>query len=355
MKISKKITYLFIAAFMIFSCGNTKQSSEASEEKQNPPKNTVQNQEKEERQTDSIDFNRLLIQGENIWLRDKQADGEVILKLNTGDTCKLLDIGEFEIIKGNADFWYQVEYKKQKAWVFGSQTDIKLGLSEPQTVDDVWKIFKKAQEIWCYRFTKFFTDSTDHDRGIICQPAEQSPTAFTLKLPCDECVKRVSYAKGKSDSDRLIIACREFMGGAMGCYDDFSKQAFKVGGKWNMRLANDLPGKVDTSFSVSSGKEFTTVIYKRDCGIIGNYALSICEINRENNTVSVKVRELYSQDWNKQSGMPYIDSISTDYELSEDTQNFVLTKHRKHPDESDLDKLTIRFRWDAVKEAFVRE
>jgi hypothetical protein len=359
MKIIKNITYTVLAVFMFFSCENVEQSKEASEENATEEVDTVRNTElsetESESKSDSISFERLIIQGHDIWLRDEPATGEVILKLNTGDTCEILELGIFEIINGQADFWYRVKYKEQEAWVFGSQSDIKLGLKEPETADEVWKLFKKAQKIRCRRFTTYFTDQSDYDRGIICRISEEKADGLSLNLPCDECAKRVTYSVGKLGSEHLIIRGREFLGGAMGCYSNFSKQAFKDNGKWNMRLADDLNGRVDTSFSMNSGREFTVVISERDCGITGEYALSIYETERKNRTKSKKVQELFSQNWNTQNGRPYIDSVGVDYEFTEDKQKLILTKYRKHPDGSDLDNLTIRFRRDAASGRFITE
>ncbi|WP_299315423.1 hypothetical protein [uncultured Aquimarina sp.] len=47
------------------------------------------------------------------------------MKLNTGDTCLVLKKSVSQVIRGNRDFWYQIDYKGKKGWVFGSQTSIK--------------------------------------------------------------------------------------------------------------------------------------------------------------------------------------------------------------------------------------
>lgn len=67
----------------------------------------------------------LIIEGRNIWIRDKPTTGEVIMKLNSGDKCKILKRGKQETIKGNTDYWYQIEYKGKIGWFFGAQSNIK--------------------------------------------------------------------------------------------------------------------------------------------------------------------------------------------------------------------------------------
>jgi hypothetical protein len=68
----------------------------------------------------------LIIYGKEIWIRDIPSTGKVILKLNEGDECKILEKGKLEIIQGRPDYWYKIEFNKTEGWVFGSQTDIML-------------------------------------------------------------------------------------------------------------------------------------------------------------------------------------------------------------------------------------
>jgi hypothetical protein len=65
----------------------------------------------------------LVIYGENIWVRDKAKTGKVIMTLNQGDTCKILERGELAVINGQPDYWYKVEFENNQGWLFGSQTD----------------------------------------------------------------------------------------------------------------------------------------------------------------------------------------------------------------------------------------
>jgi len=70
--------------------------------------------------------NFLIIHGTNIWVRKTPATGKVVMKLNEGDRCKILNKKRLEIIRGNADYWYNIEFKGKKGWVFGSQTSVKM-------------------------------------------------------------------------------------------------------------------------------------------------------------------------------------------------------------------------------------
>lgn len=70
-------------------------------------------------------FDSLLIEGNNIWIRDTPKKGKVIMKLNQGDRGVILDTSEVDTIRGYVDYWYQIKHKDAVGWVFGSQTNIK--------------------------------------------------------------------------------------------------------------------------------------------------------------------------------------------------------------------------------------
>lgn len=67
----------------------------------------------------------LEIIGKNIWIRSEPTTGAVIMKLNTGNKCKLIEKGKQETIKDNTDFWYKISFNDKIGWVFGTQTNIK--------------------------------------------------------------------------------------------------------------------------------------------------------------------------------------------------------------------------------------
>src|SRR6056297_518806 len=49
------------------------------------------------------ELKELVIEGENIWIRDAPSTGDVIMKLNTGDRCEVLKKGKFEEIRSMYD------------------------------------------------------------------------------------------------------------------------------------------------------------------------------------------------------------------------------------------------------------
>ena len=67
----------------------------------------------------------LLIEGYNIWVRNNPRKGKVVMKLNEGSACAIIDTSKVDTIKGCIDHWYKIKNKDTIGWVFGSQTNIK--------------------------------------------------------------------------------------------------------------------------------------------------------------------------------------------------------------------------------------
>ncbi len=67
----------------------------------------------------------LIIEGTRIWVREQPKTGKVVFTLDDGALCHILEKGEEQVIRGNKDFWYKIEYEGKVGWVFGSQSSIK--------------------------------------------------------------------------------------------------------------------------------------------------------------------------------------------------------------------------------------
>lgn len=74
----------------------------------------------------------LIIEGENIWVRSEPSTGEVVMKLNSGDTCDLIQKAHFEEIRDMYDYWYEIRFEGKTGWVYGSQTNLKTGMSRAE-------------------------------------------------------------------------------------------------------------------------------------------------------------------------------------------------------------------------------
>jgi hypothetical protein len=72
-----------------------------------------------------VSQNQLTIEGNQIWVRSTPQTGEVVMKLNNGTVCKVLEKGEEQIIRGHKDYWYQISINDKIGWVFGAQTSLK--------------------------------------------------------------------------------------------------------------------------------------------------------------------------------------------------------------------------------------
>ncbi len=79
----------------------------------------------DEQQSNSVKQEKLIIEGNQIWVRSEPTDGEVVMKLNNGTECLIIEKGKSEIINGISDFWYKISYENEEGWVFGSQTNLK--------------------------------------------------------------------------------------------------------------------------------------------------------------------------------------------------------------------------------------
>ncbi|MEA2041064.1 MAG: SH3 domain-containing protein [Bacteroidota bacterium] len=111
------IIFVFISAVFIYSAcqDDTANEEQTKEETVSPEKTEAEN--------------LLEIQGDDIWIRDEPATGKVIMKLNTGDRCKILKKGKQQTINKSTDFWYKIEFNDEEGWVFGSQTSLSTGIA----------------------------------------------------------------------------------------------------------------------------------------------------------------------------------------------------------------------------------
>jgi len=72
----------------------------------------------------------LKIIGSNIWVRDSPSTGEIVMKLNDGDLCRIIQKGKYEEIREMKDYWYKIDFQGQTGWVYGSQSTAKLELEK---------------------------------------------------------------------------------------------------------------------------------------------------------------------------------------------------------------------------------
>ncbi|HNW88621.1 MAG TPA: SH3 domain-containing protein [Bacteroidales bacterium] len=67
----------------------------------------------------------LIIKGNRVNIRTAPStNASVIMQLNTGDVCEVLEKGNSENINGIVDYWYKINFNGKIGWVFGSFTNL---------------------------------------------------------------------------------------------------------------------------------------------------------------------------------------------------------------------------------------
>jgi hypothetical protein len=105
----------------------------------------------------------LKISGDNIWVRAKPKTGKVVMKLNEGAPCKVLARGEEQVIRGQRDYWYQIQCAQGRGWFFGSQSNIAQPASQKNIEDFVAYFLEQA-------FFNKNTDSLIHVKSPLLNP-----------------------------------------------------------------------------------------------------------------------------------------------------------------------------------------
>jgi len=114
----QKILVIILVSIVFFSCKNSTNNNS------NQNDSTVTTQNKQNNTSISDNTKYLTIIGDQIWVRSVPKTGDVVLKLNDGTQCEMLEKGELQIINGIEDYWYKIKYDGEEGWVFGSQTSL---------------------------------------------------------------------------------------------------------------------------------------------------------------------------------------------------------------------------------------
>jgi hypothetical protein len=83
-----------------------------------------------------INLGELTIIGDDIWVRSTPIDGEVVMHLYEGDRCEVISKCCYQDIRGNSDYWYEIEHNNESGWVFGNQTSKAEVITEMESMDD---------------------------------------------------------------------------------------------------------------------------------------------------------------------------------------------------------------------------
>lgn len=91
---------------------------------------------------------KLVINGDNIWVRNTPSNGDVVMNLNKGDSCLIITKCCFEEIRGFGDYWYNIKHKGQEGWVFGSQTNLTITAPENELDCDDCHIVQDGESVY---------------------------------------------------------------------------------------------------------------------------------------------------------------------------------------------------------------
>jgi len=141
----KNILFLVFIFFLILGCDTKKDN--LKDETQITENQVIKSEDNQ---------NKLIIEGDDIWVRTEPSKGDVIMKLKNGTECIILEKGITKKINGSSDFWYKISCNGKEGWVFGSQTSIK------QNNND---ITIESQEITTF-LNNFFEDLSNKKESV---------------------------------------------------------------------------------------------------------------------------------------------------------------------------------------------
>lgn len=312
----------------------------------------------------------LVIRGKDIWVRDKAATGSVVMKLNDGNRCRILEKSDFEIIRGMPDFWYRIEYGGQEGWVFGSQTDLEYFDGLIGSADALWYAFCDAQISLCEKESEDFAQEVGTNG---CRSSWLSDSSLRL-IPSVEDFAQTTYTRKKIHfSDLVLVAEKDTSAGANTCRSYKTRIAFMKDGNWQMRAGEILDGKLATLHQLNDDMLLIITFSYRMCGpepdigFLGLYTETSWNVylfdRKTDPAVSLKAELGKLGSWGDVSysvedGDSFTDSTSLEYYFDEDPLRLVLNEFkRKKQGEHYIRKpeLTDRtaFTWDEKQMKFI--
>lgn len=183
----------------------------------------------------------LVVQGKDIWVRDNPKTGNVVMKLNTGDSCRVLERGPFQIIRTKPNYWYKIEFNGTQGWLFGAQSD----LPPPDHAGELMVFWKDY-----------------HDRVCTNCPINPSDESFTRKEtvtgedPSDYHETMTTWSLQDLGENFVVIAKdKEIISSAGKTIENSFEAAYYPGSKWFLTghpatgvVAKVLPAKNDVIF-----------------------------------------------------------------------------------------------------------
>jgi len=207
----------------------------------------------------------LIIQGKDIWVRDAPATGEVVMKLNDGDKCRILGKTGFEIIRGMADWWYQIEFEGKIGWVFGSQTDIHHYAQLVDEYVDFWEFYHDGLKDECLEQSVDGIFASEPGSG--CDYRKISGNSFIISHNNEDGFIGDQHSLRKILNKELaLVSVKRENAAASFCTYHTTKPAWFKNSAWNMRMSAKLNGVLDTLYQRSDGKYIIITRTNDYCG-----------------------------------------------------------------------------------------
>ena len=246
----------------------------------------------------------LLIHGKDIWVRDYPNTGKVVMTLNEGDVCKILQIGRHDVIRDNGNRWYEVEFEGKTGWVFGSQTD--KPSEDPEEWDNQLGITSNAellkqnkllslqslecQELMEVTFTEILRTAkyelqdgdTVYKKTVRLGEGYIKANSFDQAINVDE-----FFSLGPKGDALHSLICKREIGAAS--FIRYQKTFIAAQQKGNCSFISELKGELHHILPLKNSKVLLILKYQIMDGTLGMQRghTIVSQYDRETNSVSV--------------------------------------------------------------------
>ncbi len=283
----------------------------------------------------------LTIEGVDIWVRDAPVSGKVVMKLNEGDKCRILGKTGFEIIRGMADWWYQIEFEGQTGWVFGSQTDVKHFVQLVDQYVDFWDFYWAGLKYECRE--QSIAGIFSEEPGVGCCYEEISNNSFVITHNNEDGYISDQHSLRKILKNELaLVSVRSEIGAAMLSTSYSTRAAWFTKSAWNMRLSSRLDGVLDTLYRMNDEKYlvFTRTIdyIGSEFGLMGmqtstKWNVYLFDITKSSPFEKIQVFgefEISSDEvMSKNDGEVFTDSLGIDFNFDSPSITLVLKEYKR--------------------------
>lgn len=212
----------------------------------------------------------LTIHGKDIWLRDSSSTGPVIMKLNEGDRCLIVERGDWVRIKESVDYWYHIRFQGKEGWVFGSQTDQKMttmgqGVSPRQAWEDMRTRFKQKE-------ITYPELEPDHCENMYYFK-ESGDSTFSVGFACEEISDTTFTFNGDSLKNLRFFSGSTMYGAAYGCFDGYTPYCINFGGLWV--VPDPFVGDCYGQARLPDSSYLFLMVQNHACGFWGNQSVNV--------------------------------------------------------------------------------